>query len=54
MHDCVTMHSSNTILQFVDDTTILGLIIKGEETANRDELRVLSITSVSMSVKLKR
>jgi len=28
MYDCGATHSSNTILKFVDDTTILGLITK--------------------------
>ncbi|KAI4874755.1 hypothetical protein NFI96_005252 [Prochilodus magdalenae] len=32
-HDCVARHTSNTIFKFADDTTILGLITDGDETA---------------------
>ncbi|KAI4899027.1 hypothetical protein NFI96_000382 [Prochilodus magdalenae] len=41
-HDCVTRHTSNTIFKFADDTTILGLITEGDETAYRDEVSALS------------
>ncbi|KAI4876267.1 hypothetical protein NFI96_007913 [Prochilodus magdalenae] len=41
-HDCVARHTSNTIFQFADDTTILGLITDGDETAYRDEVSALS------------
>ena len=41
-HDCVATHSSNIILKFADDTTILGLISNNDETAYRDEVRVLA------------
>ncbi|KAI4902911.1 hypothetical protein NFI96_020436 [Prochilodus magdalenae] len=37
-HDCVARHTSNTIFKFADDTTILGLITDGDETAYRDEI----------------
>jgi len=43
MHDCVATHVSNTILKFVDDTTILGLITKNDETAYREEVRDLEM-----------
>ena len=33
--DCVATHSSNIILKFADDTTILGLISNNDETAYR-------------------
>src|SRR4029434_6731889 len=39
--DCVATHSSNIILKFADDTTILGLISNNDETAYRDEVRGL-------------
>src|SRR4029434_142282 len=39
--DCVATHSSNIILKFADNTTILGLISKNDETAYRDEVRGL-------------
>lgn len=40
--DCVATHSSNVILKFADDTTILGLISNNDETAYRDEVRGLA------------
>ena len=39
--DCVATHSSNAILKFEDDTTILGLNSNNNETAYRDEVRGL-------------
>ncbi|KAI4891709.1 hypothetical protein NFI96_002854 [Prochilodus magdalenae] len=41
-HDCVARHTSNTIFKFADDTTILGLVTDGDETAYRDEVSALS------------
>ncbi|KAI4901012.1 hypothetical protein NFI96_010350 [Prochilodus magdalenae] len=41
-HDYVARHTSNTIFKFADDTTILGLITDGDETAYRDEVSALS------------
>ncbi|KAI3355645.1 hypothetical protein L3Q82_004191 [Scortum barcoo] len=43
-HDCVATHSSNTIIKFADDTTVIGLIITGvdDETAYREEVRALT------------
>ncbi|KAI4871374.1 hypothetical protein NFI96_015415 [Prochilodus magdalenae] len=35
-------HTSNTIFKFADDTTILGLITDGDETAYREEVSALS------------
>ncbi|KAI3355088.1 hypothetical protein L3Q82_017870, partial [Scortum barcoo] len=32
-HDCVATHSSNTIIKFADDTTVIGLITGDNETA---------------------
>ncbi|KAI3351099.1 hypothetical protein L3Q82_005667 [Scortum barcoo] len=32
-HDCVATHSSNTIVKFTDDTTVIGLITGDDETA---------------------
>jgi hypothetical protein len=37
-HDCVAMHTSNSI-KFVDDTTVVGLITNNDETAFRAEVR---------------
>ncbi|KAI4891474.1 hypothetical protein NFI96_005401 [Prochilodus magdalenae] len=41
-HDCVARHTSSIIFKFADDTTILGLITDGDETAYRDEVSALS------------
>jgi hypothetical protein len=35
--------SSNTIIKFADDTTVLGLITDNDETAYRDEVRDLAV-----------
>ncbi len=36
-HDCAAIHSSNAIVKFADDTTIVDLISENEETAYREE-----------------
>ena len=41
-HDCVATYSSNTIIKFADDTTVIGLITDGDETAYREEVRALT------------
>ncbi|KAI3367377.1 hypothetical protein L3Q82_026182 [Scortum barcoo] len=41
-HDCVATHSSNTIVKFADDTTIIGLITGNDETTYREEVRALT------------
>ena len=41
-HDCVAMHVSNSIIKFVDDTTVVGLITNNDETAYREEVRALA------------
>ena len=41
-YDCSAKHSSNIILKFADDTTILGLITNGDETSYRDEVNALT------------
>ncbi|KAI3362516.1 hypothetical protein L3Q82_012829 [Scortum barcoo] len=35
-HDCVATHSSNTIVKFADDTTVIGLITGDDEAAYRE------------------
>ncbi|KAI4887106.1 hypothetical protein NFI96_003143 [Prochilodus magdalenae] len=59
-YDCVPTHSSNTIVRFADDTTVVGLISGGDETAYRDEvlshhspLRNLSWTTNTMALVKK-
>uniref|UniRef100_A0A9J7ZPA0 Reverse transcriptase domain-containing protein n=1 Tax=Cyprinus carpio carpio TaxID=630221 RepID=A0A9J7ZPA0_CYPCA len=41
-YDCSAKNSSNIILKFADDTTILGLITNGDETFYRDEVNALT------------
>ncbi|KAI5606429.1 gastrula zinc finger protein XlCGF28.1-like [Silurus asotus] len=41
-HDCVAMHSSNHIIKFADDTTVVGLISKNDESAYREEVQQLT------------
>ena len=42
-HDCVAMHASNSIIEFADDTTVVGLITNKNETAYREEVRALGV-----------
>ena len=51
-YDCEATRSSNAILKFADDTTILGLISNNDETAYR-EIGDLA-TSLSTSARLRR
>jgi hypothetical protein len=44
-HDCVAMHTSNSIIKFADNTTVVGLIIINDETAYREEVRALRVWS---------
>ncbi len=37
-HDCTATHSSNVIVKFADDTTVIGLITDSDETAYREEV----------------
>ncbi len=37
-HDCVSFHSSTSIIKFADDTVVLGLISNNDETAYLDEV----------------
>ncbi|KAI3377332.1 hypothetical protein L3Q82_008535 [Scortum barcoo] len=40
-------HSSNTIIKFADDTTVIGLITSYDETAYRERLRNCSLSEIS-------
>ena len=42
-HDRVTMHTSNTIIKFADDTTVVGLITNNDETVYREEVRISGV-----------
>uniref|UniRef100_A0A3B3BMJ4 Reverse transcriptase domain-containing protein n=1 Tax=Oryzias melastigma TaxID=30732 RepID=A0A3B3BMJ4_ORYME len=41
-HDCKPVNSSNTIIKFADDTTVIGLIKDNEEAAYREEVERLA------------
>ena len=38
----VATHVSDLIIKFADDTTVVGLITNNDETAHREEVRVLA------------
>ncbi|KAK3546037.1 hypothetical protein QTP70_019954, partial [Hemibagrus guttatus] len=41
-HECAAMHSSNYIIKFTNDTTVVGLISKNDESAYREEVQRLT------------
>ena len=41
--DCVAMHTSNSIIKFADDTTVVGLITSNDKTAYREEVKALGV-----------
>ncbi len=41
-HDSTATHSSNVIVKFADDTTVIGLITDNDETAYREEVSTLT------------
>ncbi len=43
-HDCTATHSSNVIIKFADDTTVIGLITDNNETAYREEVSTLLVS----------
>ncbi|KAI5090163.1 gastrula zinc finger protein XlCGF28.1-like [Silurus meridionalis] len=42
IHDCAPTHSSNHIIKFADDTTMVVLISKNDESAYREEVQQLT------------
>ncbi len=53
-HDCTATHSSNVIVKFADDTTVIGLITDNDETAYRADVSTLTkwrTTSQSTSTR---
>jgi hypothetical protein len=42
-HYSVAIHTSNSIIKFADDTIVVGLITNNDETAYREEVRVLGV-----------
>lgn len=41
-YDCTPIHSTNTIIKFADDSTVVGLKTRGDESANREEVQRLA------------
>ncbi|KAF7643445.1 hypothetical protein LDENG_00239250 [Lucifuga dentata] len=41
-YDCSPAFSTNSIIKFADDTTVIGLISGGDESAYRQEVQTLS------------
>ncbi len=41
-HDCVSSHSSSSIVKFADDSVVLGLISRNDETTYLDEVERLT------------
>ncbi|KAL7855621.1 hypothetical protein AOLI_G00192250 [Acnodon oligacanthus] len=41
-HDCTAKYSSNHIIKFADDTTVVGLISENDESAYREEVQRLT------------
>ena len=53
--NCAPSHTTNTILKFADDTTVMGLITTGDESAYREEVHRLtkwcSENNLSLNIK---
>ena len=42
-HACPARYDSHAVIKFADDTTVVGLITNNDETADREEVRDLSV-----------
>ena len=51
-YDCTPKHGSNTIVQFADDTTVIGLISNNDETAYREGVQHLTVWSANNNLAL--
>ncbi|KAM3864829.1 uncharacterized protein ACN63O_010524 [Diretmus argenteus] len=51
-HDFSPTHVSNSIIKFADDTTMVGLISGGDESAYRDEVEHLLVRSTENNLSL--
>ncbi len=50
-HNCLSSHSSTSIVKFSDDTVVLGLISNNDETSNLDEVeRFISLVPGELSL----
>lgn len=41
-YNCTSIHPSSTIIKFGDDKTLVGLIMREDETAYREEIQELT------------
>jgi len=55
-HDCTPTHNTNVIIKFADDTTVVGLVSRGDETAYREEVQKLTDWYVvnNLAINLKK
>jgi hypothetical protein len=44
-HACTARHNSNTIITFVNDSTVVGLITDDNKKVYREEVRVLALST---------
>ena len=51
-YNCLPSHNTNTIVKFADDMTVVGLITKGNESANREEVQRLTEWCTENNLKL--
>ena len=51
-HDCVSMHASNSIIKFADDTTVVGMITNNDETAYKEEVRARGVWCQEITLSL--
>ncbi len=52
-HDCVSSHSSTSIVKYADDTVVLGLISNNDETAYLDEVETYIMVPGHQGLSLK-
>lgn len=45
-NDCISRDSSVKVLKFVDDTTVIGLILDSDESAYKQEVEQLACDAV--------
>jgi hypothetical protein len=50
--DCVAKYASSSIITFVDDTTVVGLIPNNDDTAYREEVRGLGVWCLQNNLSL--
>ncbi len=55
-HDCIPLYNNNTIIKFADDTTVVGLITRGDESAYKEEIKKLMewCTENNLALNIKK